>query len=129
MRVTLRPTVPEDLPHCIVEPLPYRIKAITALIGDEIVGFGGIGYRPDGIVIGFAQFTPEFRKYPVAVHRAGLMMMDIIRRSGVTKVIAEAQANNPAAERWLLRLGFQFETHGHVEGYVWRRERHAPDDR
>ena len=57
MRVTLRPTVAADLPHVIGEVLPHRIQAITALFGDRVIGLGGIGFRPDGTAIAFAQLT------------------------------------------------------------------------
>ena len=32
-KVTLRPTILSDLPYVASEPLPYRIRAITALVG------------------------------------------------------------------------------------------------
>ncbi len=116
MRVTLRPTQADDIPHCIGEPLPYRIRAITALVDDRVIGLGGIGFRPDGYVIAFAAILPEARKYPAAIHRAGRMAVDMMRRSGIPMVVAEAQPGNPAAARWLLRLGFKREHNG----FVWR---------
>jgi hypothetical protein len=125
MRVTLRPTVPADLPHVTSEPAPYRIRAITALAGEKVLGVGGIGYRPDGTVIAFVAMIEEARKYPVAIHRAGLMAMRMIRDTGLPVVVAEAQANNPAAEPWLLRLGFRRrEVAGH-EVFVWERASHV----
>lgn len=107
MRVELRPTVPADLPRVIGEPLPHRIRAITALIEGRVVGIGGLGYRPDGTVVAFMQVEDELRRYPAAVHRAGIVGMRMIRRSSVPLVVAEAQVGNPAAERWLLRFGFR----------------------
>lgn len=122
MRVVLRPTVAADLPLCIGEPLPHRIRAITAVAGDRVIGIGGIGYRPDGSVIAFVQMDDEARKYPAAIHRAGVMAMAMIRDTGVPLVVAEAQPGNPAAERWLLRLGFKpTEISGH-KAFVWTRE-------
>jgi hypothetical protein len=136
MRVTLRPTVPDDLPYCIGEPLPHRIRAITAVIpadpsrtalddgsvaGDTVLGLGGVGYRPDGTVIVFAQIADEGRKYPFAIHRAGLAVMKMIRESGLKLVVAEAQAGNPAAGPWLLRLGFRPAEIGGRKAFVWER--------
>ncbi len=121
MRVTLRPTVAADLPHVIGEELPHRIRAITALAGDKVLAIGGIGYRPDGTVIAFMMANDEFRKYPVAVHRAGVMGMKLIRDSGVPLVVAEAQAGNPAAERWLLRFGFKPREISGQKAFVWER--------
>lgn len=136
MRVILRPTVAEDLPHVTSEDLPHRIRAITALIhadpsrttlgdgsvcGDKVLAIGGIGYRGDGTVVAFMAANPEFRKYPRAIHRAGIMGMKLIRDSGVKLVLAEAQEGNAAAEPWLLRFGFRpVETGGH-RAFVWER--------
>jgi hypothetical protein len=117
MRVELRPTVAADLPQVIGEPLPHRIRAITALADGRVLGIGGIGFRPDGAVIAFVQMAAEARKYPAAIHRAGLAAMRMVRASGVPRVLAEAQPGNPAAARWLERLGFT--RLGDV--YVWRR--------
>lgn len=125
MRVELRPTILSDLAQVTSETLPIRIRAITALTGERVLGIGGIGYRPDGVVIGFAAINEEFRHYPVALHRAGLAMMRVIRQSGVDQVIAIADDTVASAERWLERLGFSFT--GFVEHgrkiYVWNSRR------
>lgn len=117
MRVTLRPTRAADLALVTSLPLPHRIKAITAVLGDVILGVGGIGYRPDGTVVAFAHICEQGRSYPRAIHRAGLAAMAMIRAAGVPLVVAEAQEGNPAAERWLLRLGFA----RCGSAFVWRR--------
>src|SRR5215468_6444270 len=124
-KVTLRPTIAADLPHVVGEPLPYRIRAITALVDDRIIGMGGIAFPPQGPAIAFAQLLPsrpdqdgaachddansipEARRYPVAFHRAGLMVMEMIRRSEARQVIATAEAGSEVAVRWLNRLGFR----------------------
>jgi hypothetical protein len=132
-RITLRPTVPADLPHVIGEPLPWRIRAITALADDRIIGVGGVAFPPEGPAIAFVQFAPapgdsdgpEARRYPVALHRAGLMAMDMIRASGVAQVIATADAGSPAAMRWLRRLGFVAAERQPIAGrvlFVWTNE-------
>lgn len=116
MRVSFRPSIASDWTTLMNTALPCRIKAITAIGPDgEPIGIGGIGWRPDGKVVAFAQISEAGRKYPAAIHRAGVLAMRMIAQSGVTSVIAEAQENNPAAERWLLRLGFVPQG----EAYVW----------
>jgi RimJ/RimL family protein N-acetyltransferase len=113
-RVIFRPTVDSDLSAVIGEPLPYRIKALTAVVCDpgsaaddgKILGVGGLAFPPGEPVWAFVQQAPEAKNYPVAFHRAGLMAMKMIRESGIREVVATCDADNPAAVRWLRRLGF-----------------------
>ena len=125
-KVTLRPAALDDLPYVIGEPLPYRIRAITALIDDRIIGMGGIAFPSQGPAIAFVQLVPsrpgqddaacrehrvakpaaEATRYPVSFHRAGLMAMALIRQSGARHVVATADASSDVAVRWLKRLGF-----------------------
>jgi RimJ/RimL family protein N-acetyltransferase len=132
MRVTLRPTRPADLAEVTHETLPIRIRAITAVIHDpaqnreRVLGIGGIGYRADGVVICFAALNDEFRHYRVAIHRAGLAMMRMIRSAGVNEVIATADTGIAPSARYLERLGFRPVGEGDnailVDGhplYVW----------
>jgi hypothetical protein len=119
MRVVLRPTIASDLAQVTHEPLPFRIQAITALAEDKVLGIGGIGFRPDGVVIGFAALNEEFRRYPRALHRAGLAMMKVIRESGVPQVLAIADDNVEPATRWLERLGFKMRMERGVKLFVW----------
>jgi hypothetical protein len=124
--VLLRPTVPDDLPFVVGEPLPVRIQAITALVEGRVIGVGGIGYWPSGEIIAFVQALPEARDYPVAFHRAGLMAMRMIRDSGAWQVIATADAANPTNLRWLERLGFVRAPSQHIDGkviFVWHKDR------
>ena len=115
-RVAFRPATAADFAALFDRPVPHRTRAIAAEVDGELLAVGGITYRPDG-VFAFAQFTPAFKLFPVAVHRAGVAGMALIRAAGVPVVFAEAQPGNPAAERWLERFGFELE--GAV--FVWRR--------
>jgi len=125
MRVRLRPTVAADLAQVTHETLPIRIRAITAVCDgemediDRVLGVGGIGYRTDGVVIGFAAINEEFRRYPLSLHRAGLAMMKVIRETGVPQVIAVADETVAPAQRWLERLGFTRVLERGIALYVW----------
>lgn len=142
-KVTLRPTIPADLAHVIGEPLPYRIRAITALVDDRVIGMGGIAFPPHGPAIAFVQLAPasrqdargdaertaasipEARRYPIAFHRAGLMAMEMIRNSPITQVVATADAGSEIAVRWLKRLGFRPAQRQPIDGkilFLWNRE-------
>lgn len=125
MRVTFRPTTTSDIPFLTDRPLPSRIQAITAEIEGRIIGLGGFAFQCDGTVIAFAEISPEARKYPMAIHRAGLMAMDLITKTRRSMVVAEAQPGNPAAERWLLRLGFEPTEIMGRKAYVWERAKHV----
>jgi hypothetical protein len=104
--VRLRPAIASDLPEIIGEPLPYRIRAITVLADDRVIGMGGIAFAPHGPVIAFVQQTADAKNYPVAFHRAGLLAMRMIRDAGIMHVIATTDRNSPTAIRWIRRLGF-----------------------
>jgi hypothetical protein len=105
-KVTIRPTIPSDLAAVIDEPLPFRIRAYTALLGDTVLGVGGVAFPGDGLPIAFVQQSPEAKSYPVSFHRAGLMAMRMIEETGVREVMATCDPQSPAAIRWLERLGF-----------------------
>jgi hypothetical protein len=147
-KVTLRPTIPADLADVVGEPLPCRIRAITALVGDRVIGIGGIAFPPQGPVIAFVQLAPvppsrdnitehrdvttesmpEAKRHPVAFHRAGLMAMAMIRTSGIPRVVATADAGSDTAVRWLKRLGFGQATAQPIDGklvFIWDRESDA----
>ncbi len=142
-KITLRPAIAADLPYVVGEPLPYRIRAITALADDRVIGMGGIAFPPGGPAIAFVQLAPsreesdgrepdsaagipEAKRYPVAFHRAGLTAMKMIRASGAAKVIATADAVSAAAVRWLKRLGFEPAERQPIAGRIlfeWTNER------
>ncbi len=121
-KVELRPTLPDDLPHIIGESLPCRIRAVTVLVDGRIIGMGGLAFPPAGPAIAFVQRTNEARRYPVTIHRAGLMAMRMMRECGVAQVIATADAASETAIRWLHRLGFKPAASQHIDGkclFVW----------
>lgn len=120
MRVALRPTVAADLPQVLDRPLPFRIRAITAVIGTRVLAVGGLGYMPNGIVGAFLAQHPDFRNYPAAVHRAGIAGMKLIRESGERRVVAIADEIIPSARRWLVHFGFEAVTVDGLTAYVWQ---------
>lgn len=123
MRVEFRPSRPEDFLELIGGPPGHRAKTITALAGDRVLGVGGVIYI-NGELWASLQMAPEARRYPTAIHRAGLKAIELFRAIGARRVYANAQPDNPAAERWLERLGFSRVSDRH---FVWRSD--ASDDR
>jgi hypothetical protein len=129
-KITLRPTVPADLPHVVGEPLPFRIRAITVLADDRVVGIGGFAFPPVGPPWAFvhqatdAEGNPIGKKYPFAFHRAGIMAMKMIRASGVHHVVATTDGDFKTGQRWLRRLGFREAARHVLDGklmFTWDR--------
>ena len=104
--VEIRPTVSSDLAQISTEPLPFRIKAMTGLVDGRVIGVAGIGYRPDGTILAFAELTEEARAHRFALHRASVKFLAGLRAQGVKRLVATADPEFAAAQRWLQRLGF-----------------------
>lgn len=122
MPVTLRPTLPSDFLALIGRPPAYRCQCITAVDSDGTpLGLGGFLFPPGGDVWASVLISPAGRKYPVAIHRAGIAAMALARRQGWPVVYADAQPDNPAAERWLARLGFVQRDVAGKSVFVWER--------
>lgn len=108
-RVVLRPATAADFAALTDEPLPWRVRATAAEVDGKLLGVGGLSFPPnaDGTVIAFVHTNDEARKYPVAMHRAGLQTMATARQLRIRKVVALADKNIDRAAPWLERLGFK----------------------
>jgi len=117
--------VPTTAAHCeafFPEPLPWRIRAMTALKGDEILGIGGMAMLPDGQTAAFLEVSEEnAKKYPITLHRAAKAILQQAKDLGLRRLVTRADTRRPAAERYLQRLGFEFA--GNDDGeviYLWQ---------
>lgn len=112
----IRPTTQADCEAFYGRELPYRIKAYTGFIGDEVVCIGGLGFPTDGPTIAFADMKEAARQWPYAVelHRFARRVIKEAKEAGVSRIVASADVNIEAAERWLKRLGFE-----HLNGSIW----------
>ena len=90
---------------------PVRVIAIAGKVGDRVIAIGGVAIWPNGVKQAFADIGPEARKYPVTLHRAALVTIDLARKHNIRQLRAVAAEPKEAAVRWLVRLGFK-----HVEG-------------
>lgn len=107
----------------ISEPLPWRVRAWAVENDEGLLGIGGFAYQPNDTIAAFVLKRPEAEKYPVALHRAGLMAMAEAKRLGYRRVVALADKANEAAERWLERLGFHQVTVDGEQAWVWEADR------
>jgi hypothetical protein len=120
MAVIFRPTVSGDLPHLTDKPLPFRIKAWTALIDGRVIGVGGIGFMPDGAVVALAQMTDEMRAHRFALHRAAKRFLADVKASGIQELVTLADQDITGAENWLHHLGFVPVVRNGVRIWLWR---------
>lgn len=109
MTIEFVPTTQEHIRELAAEgqTLPFRVKAVTAMLDGRPIGLGGIGFPKVGMPTAFACITDELRRHKVALHKIGKRCIDEWRAAGIQKVIAFADSNTEAAERWLLRYGFE----------------------
>lgn len=122
MTVTLRPGTREDIIALLGSPPDYRCKVVAAECDGKVIGLGGIVYCPDGLHASMV-ITDQFRASKFALHRAvARWMKNETIRSGYRRIVAHAEPGNPAAERWLQRLGYRPETVKGETVWVWQQQ-------
>ena len=106
-KVAFRPCTRADVESFVGEEWPFRVRAVTAHVGDKILAIGGIAILPGRQFAAFAHVSDEMReRYPIALHKAGIRGMRIALDLNAKSVLATADDDVPAAGRWLERLGF-----------------------
>lgn len=117
MSVVIRPAVAADFLVLMGQLPPTRVRAVTVLDGEKILGIGALLIHPNGDVWASMRVAPEARRFPVSMHRGGLQLMRLARECGFARVFATAD-DTPRAVAWLERLGF---VHSKGGVYVWDR--------
>lgn len=117
MSAQIRPTTASDFLALVGQLPPTRVRGVTVVDGEKILGIGGLLIHPNGDVWASMVIAPEASRYPVAMHRGGLQLMRIARDAGYARVFATVD-DGPRSVAWLERLGFQ-----HSKGgvFVWSR--------
>jgi RimJ/RimL family protein N-acetyltransferase len=105
IRVELSPATADDLEQLRKFPVA-RMRGLAARLDGQTIGIGGFMYFADGSVWATMLVTPRGREFPVAVFRAGVLAMRLARRLGLREIFASPDESEPAAERFLERLGF-----------------------
>lgn len=75
------------------------------MVDGEPAGIGGT-YHSDGMTVLFCRLTPEAKRKPVLLHKVALDLIRGARERG-GRLVAVASPNEPTADRWLRRLGFE----------------------
>jgi hypothetical protein len=119
-KATLRPSVASDFPAMGLASPDCRVRAVTAILGDEVLGLGGIAYLPDGTHAAFVHVKPGAHRYRITFHKAGLGLIAEARRLGIARMVAQAEPGVGRARAWLERLGFGEEQYGTERIWVWR---------
>ncbi|MCC6172073.1 MAG: GNAT family N-acetyltransferase [Gammaproteobacteria bacterium] len=114
----VRPTTSADVTELTGEAPPFRIRAWSGVAGGRVIGIGGLAYMPDGTIVAFAHLTPEARAQKFALHRAALKLLAEMEAHGVRRLVATADPDFAAAERWLTRLGFRRDPR-HEKVWIW----------
>lgn len=117
--------VPTTQAHCeafLPAPLPWRIRALTAIKGDEVLGIGGLAMLPDGTTAAFLEVSEEnAKRHPITLHKAAHRILKMARDLGLKRLITRADLRREAAERYLSRLGFEYADTVDGEVYwAWR---------
>jgi len=99
-------------------PIEQRAIIVAAKIEGRVIGIGGVAFFPGKIALAFADMSEEARHYPVSIHKAGRMALELARKQGVRRIVATATTVE-AGPRWLLRLGFVKVAQDEVDVYVF----------
>jgi len=82
------------------------VKAWVIDVDGRVVGMGGLAFSR-GRWIAFCDLTDEGRHYKRAIVKAGRAVMQEAGRAGHQFIYAEADPDEPMADRWLRRNGFR----------------------
>jgi hypothetical protein len=118
--LVIRPSIAADFDQ-IDKELPFRVKSMTGLVGDRVIGVGGVGISPDGTRIGFTWLSDEARKsYPKELHWTAKQFLKQAKADGIKQIVAVADIEvSPAAERWLKYLGFEMNELDGEKVWIW----------
>jgi hypothetical protein len=105
-RIVFRPAVRADFERLAGCGPAARVRGFSAYLGDELLAVAGLVYKPDGIWAS-TLIAPHGRKCPAAIWRGGVKLVAMAQAAGIRTLLATAAASEPAAQRFLVRLGFR----------------------
>jgi hypothetical protein len=88
-----------------------RGMAYTGFLGDKILMCAGIVVLWRGVGEVWSVTTPLVTKYPLTFHRTMSRVLGLLERSmGLWRIQVAIHANHYVSQRWIERLGFEFES-------------------
>ena len=117
----IRPFEPEDIERFVLQPAQASLKpilvgnygevlasgeALTGIIGDRIIGCGGVVKIREGLGNAWAMFATDLRSSFIVVHRIAQRVLEV---STLQRIEAHVDCNFEAGHRWALKLGFVLE--------------------
>lgn len=118
--VVIVPTEPEHIKAFTDKTLPFRLRAYTGLVDGVPIAIAGVGYTPEGRHLFVSFLTDEARRRPVTLHKAAKRLLAELEHHGIRDLMAHADPAQPAARRYLERLGFEARTVNGQEVFQWR---------
>lgn len=121
MTPVARPATAEDIAAFYPEGLAHTVRAWAMDMDGEVVGLGGIVYRPGDAYL-FSVIRPALRKHPRAMVRAAWAFLAEHGES----LPAFADPQEPGSARFLAFLGFRFVAPTAVaDAYCWQPKKRA----
>lgn len=123
MSPVVRPATMNDLARFYGEKPKRTMRAWVMILGDEIIGVGGVKY-PGGMhqPFLFSDIKPEAKQYPMAMVKGALQGLKAL---GAARILAIASPEEPNSIKLLTLLGFKhFATS--TDGLVFQ---YRPSDR
>lgn len=93
-------------------PPSRSISGFAAVVAGRAVAVAGIYYFPNQVVA-FCNILPDYKQHRVSLARGTLKVLQLIKQKGIP-IFAIADKNNPQAEDFLMRCGFEYHQRGAV---------------
>lgn len=104
-KMTIVPATPALVEAFFGKPPPYTFRGHAALIGDRVVGLGGVSFV-NGMPVAFSDMTDELRARQADRARCYRFLRREFRRH-VGRLFAMCSEDEPTAPRVLAGLGFK----------------------
>jgi hypothetical protein len=116
----MQPTIRDATADDFDERPAWRVRAWVGELDGKPIGKGGLAFMPGGPAVAWLEVDDHARMFPVKLHKHALAVLAEARRMGVATLVAYADRNVPASDRWLARLGFEDTGIDTEHGRIWK---------